>query len=222
MAGRFPNSIEAHLAGVLRAAGVLVVCAWAAGCEQEHPRTFNDFMEDALAREGVLARCSRDRTATGADAECEAARRAAGAAAAAMEEERRAELERESERKMIAMRDRAAAEGRAAADAAARAEAERAAAYDAQWRDPNAPRTASADGVAAPSFGTPLAASASAVLASADDPFAEFVPVVPPLEIAAVSPPTSDFRIAEPELELGEVAKIPRPFRNKEDVAVPH
>jgi hypothetical protein len=220
VAGRFANSIEAHLAGVLRAAGVLVVCAWAAGCEQENPRTFNDFMEDALAREGVLARCNRDRTATGADAECEAARRAAAAAAAAVEEEGRAELERESERKMIALRDRLAAEDRAAADAVARAEAERAAAYDAQWRDPNAPRTAGA--VSAPSFGAPLATSASAALASVDDPFAAFVPVVPPLEVAAVSPPTSDFRIVEPELELGEVATIPRPFRNKEDVAVPH
>jgi hypothetical protein len=220
VAVRFANPIGTDLAGVLRAVGVLLVCAWAAGCEQENPRTFDDFMEDALAREGVLARCNLDRTTTDEDAECEAARRAASAVAAEMEQARKGGLERESERKMIAMRDRVAEQDRAAAEVAARAEAERAAAYDAQWRDPTSPRTASAEGVPAPAFGAPLGAFAAA--APQDDPFAEFVPVVPPLEVAAVAPPVSDFQIAEPELEFGEVTSIPRPFRNKEDAAVPH
>ncbi len=216
MTARIAHSIRMKTASALRAAGVLFACVvLTIGCEQEKPRTFNDFMEDGLAREGVLARCNRDRRASGRDVECEAARRAAIAVAAQVEEARKAGLELESERKMLAMRDQLEMRDRAAAQAAAEAEAARVAAYEAQWRDPSGP---AAERPAA------LPPASAAGLAADSDPFAEFVPVVPPLEVAAVNPPLSDFRIMKPELEieLADVTIIPRPFRNDEDTAVPH
>ena len=34
------------------------------------------------------------------------------------------------------------------------------------------------------------------------------------LEIAAVEPPANDVPVLEPEIELGELAVVPRPFRD--------
>ena len=91
-----------HAGLALLAAGVLAACA-----PQSEPRTISDFMEDGFARDGVLARCNQDPEAASADEECATARRAA--AAVALEAERRgrqSELDRESEDKLLAMRER--------------------------------------------------------------------------------------------------------------------
>jgi hypothetical protein len=74
----------------------------AACAPQPEPRTALEFMEDGLARDGVLARCNQDREATLADAECANARRAAAAVALEAERGREPELERESEVKLAA------------------------------------------------------------------------------------------------------------------------
>lgn len=118
---------------------MLVAVAGAiAGCSTPppEPRTFFFFMEDGIAREGVLARCNQDREATANDAECNNARRAAAAIAVEQERARSAELEAESERKLLALRARAAreAEAQQQAEAAARAAEEQA--YEDQWREP--------------------------------------------------------------------------------------
>jgi hypothetical protein len=149
-------------------AGLVAACS----SPQPEPRTFFFFMEDGIAREGVLARCNRDRDATAEDEECNNARRAASALAVEQERGRRAALDAESERKLLAMRARAdrEAEMQRQAEAAAR-EAERQA-YEDQWREPSPPA----------------------------------------FEIAAVTPPASDVIIAAPELDLEELATIPRPF----------
>ena len=80
-------------------------------------------MEDGFAREGVLARCNADREATAGDVECKNARRAAVVVAAEKEDERLRALELESQRKLVAMRDRAARQEQAQQDAAAAAKA---------------------------------------------------------------------------------------------------
>lgn len=92
-------------------------------------------MDDRIAREGTLARCSLSPDEASADLECANARRAASAIALAEERRRRRELEVESERKLEALRRQIAqseAAERAAAEAAAAA-AE--AAYEARWID---------------------------------------------------------------------------------------
>jgi hypothetical protein len=74
----------------------------AACAPQPEPRTVSEFMEDGLARDGVLARCNQDREATLTDAECANARRAAAAVALEAERGREPKLERESEVKLAA------------------------------------------------------------------------------------------------------------------------
>jgi hypothetical protein len=152
-------------------------------------------MEDGLARDGVLARCNADAEAAKQDVECENARRAAAAVAAnaaASDQARSADLARESERKMLAMRERdtRAQQAEAQAEAAARAQSE--AEYEAQWRAQSA-------------------GGASAGEENADG-FA-FVPARPALKVAAVAPPRGDLTIGAPELDTRDVAIIPRPFR---------
>ena len=105
-----------------------------AGCYEPPPRSFTEFMEDRLAREGTIAICNQDPIASRTDIECANARRAEAAIALRLERARREELERESERRLEALRremherERIATE---AALAAARAERE---AYEAIWR----------------------------------------------------------------------------------------
>jgi hypothetical protein len=152
----------------------VVFGALVAGCDQPQPRSFNDFMEDAIAREGALARCNQDRDATLNDIECANARRAAAALAVRGERERREQLDRESQRKLLALRERAALQEAAAAQAAAAKRAAEEAAYEARWRDP----TKTADGnvagsglpgdaaATAPAFGAPLEAPLPAIAAS--------------------------------------------------------
>ena len=95
-------------------------------------------MEDGLAREGVLARCNQDRQASNADEECANARRAAATLAAAGESERSASLEKESARKLNALRDRQVRQQQAAQDAETAAKAAADEAYEAQFRDKSA------------------------------------------------------------------------------------
>lgn len=107
--------------------GVLLA-ALAAGCVEPPPRSFHEFMDDRIAREGVLARCGRDGEPRD-DVECANARRAAATIALRKERERRKELARESERKIEALREQV--ERREAAAREAEAAARRA--YDEQW-----------------------------------------------------------------------------------------
>jgi hypothetical protein len=193
---RAPGRID--LIAALRAAGATIALATLVACQQGHePRTASDFMEDGLARDGVLARCNGDAAASRRDVECDNARRAAAAVAAGdtdVDRTRSADLARQSERKMLAMRERDSREQQAGAQAAADARAQTDAQYEAQWREQNsAGKTASANDV--------------------DTDF-EFVPARPSLKVAAVAPPASDLTIVPPELQSSDVAIItPRPFR---------
>ena len=180
----------------LSAAALMIVVAalLCAGCGQHEPRSFQDFMDDAIARDGALARCNEDRDATLDDIECSNARRAAAAVAVTVERARSADLELQSERKLAALRDRTAIQQQAELRAAAEAEAAAEAAYDAQWVDPSAEQAQDFE----------IAAFAR---------YEGHVPPRPTLELAAVTPPASDLHITRPELDLDE-AVIPRPFRD--------
>ena len=196
---RAPGRIE--LIAAIRAAGATIAFATLVACQQEHgPRTINAFMEDGLARDGVLARCNQDPAASERDVECDNARRAAAAVAARDADAARprsGDLARQSERKMLAMRERDSRTQEAQVQAAADERAQSDAKYEAQWREQSAAgRTASANKV--------------------DDEF-DFVPARPLLQIAAVAPPTSDLTIVAPELDTKAVAIIPRPFRGAAD-----
>jgi len=200
-----------------------------AGCSGQHePRSFQDFMDDAIARDGVLARCNQDREESLDDVECSNARRAAEAAAVALERARSAELALESERKLLALRERVAIQQEAELRAVAEAQAAAEAAYDAQWIDPSARQqplgadvvaSLDADAAAAarafgPPIGAPVLSENSAVYDFAV--YAKYdgqLPMRPSLELAAVTPPVSDLQINRPQLDLDE-AVIPRPFRD--------
>lgn len=82
-------------------AAVLVACAPKTG-----PRTVADFMDDGLAREGVLTRCNQNREETLNDEECNNARRAAATLALEAERARATAPEQQSEAKLVAMRGR--------------------------------------------------------------------------------------------------------------------
>lgn len=103
-------------------------------CEEPRPRSFTDFMDDRIAREGTMAHCNQNPVATADDIECANARRAAATIALRAERERHEQLERESERKLEAMRNEMAERERIVREstlAAARAERE---AYELMWR----------------------------------------------------------------------------------------
>ncbi|HVY65205.1 MAG TPA: hypothetical protein VHH11_10340 [Gammaproteobacteria bacterium] len=98
----------------LAALGVaMAFAACMAGCDgaQPGPRTYYDFKEDSVARDGVLSRCNEHRDAAANDQECSAARRAAAAAAIEQERLRSGGLEQQSERRIVALRDRDAHQG---------------------------------------------------------------------------------------------------------------
>jgi hypothetical protein len=179
-------------------AAVVTACA----PSQPEPRSVLDFMDDGLAREGVLTRCNQNRDATLDDPECVNARRAAATLAIEGDRERAEENERESERKLLALRERSYRESAAE-------------------RGPTSAADASS---AAPSFGAPVGAvmpsmtesSLFDVYADGSDPLGR-----PNLEVAAAEPPANDFEIASPELELADLAIIPRPFRSEDGTPVP-
>jgi hypothetical protein len=114
--------------------GLLGVGLLLTACEKARPRTFADFMDDQIAREGTIAHCNENPVETAADIDCANARRAAATIALRAERERHDELERESERKLEALREEMAERERIVRDstlAAARAERE---AYEKLWR----------------------------------------------------------------------------------------
>jgi len=155
-------------------------------------------MEDGLAREGVLARCNQDRQASSTDEECANARRAASTLAAAGESERSVNLEKESARKLNALRDRQVRQARADQDAEVAAKAAADAAYEAQWRKNAA------------------GGAAEGPISNADDRSVEReslsqLPARLELKLAAATPPPSDLKPQKPEIE--QAAIIPRPFR---------
>jgi hypothetical protein len=207
---------------VLRSGSALLATAALAACVPEPgPRTAFDFMEDGSARDGVLTRCNRDRDATLADEECANARRAAAAIALEAERAREADLTRESEAKLLAMRDgearRSAAEEGAETAALAAAEA----AYEARWRNSNATLDANGRAAAAPApaFGAPLGPVMPSMTDSAlFDVFAEGADPLGrrTLEVEAAVAPSNEFEIPSLELALNDLAVIPRPFREDE------
>ncbi len=114
---------------------LVLMASLLAGCSTEpRPRSFMEFMDDSLAREGALARCNRDREATADDAECVNARRAASTIAARADEALREQREENSDFLRARARDRAGYVQTNAerADAAAQVTAE--AEYEEQWR----------------------------------------------------------------------------------------
>ena len=89
-----------------KAVVTLLFAATVAACApQSAPRSVLDFMEDGLARDGVLTRCNRNHDEALDEVECANARRAATTLAVEAERVRAAEFDRESERKLAAMRD---------------------------------------------------------------------------------------------------------------------
>jgi hypothetical protein len=177
---------------------LLTVAAWLVACDSGKPRSYEFFMDDGIAREGVLARCNQDREASARDAECDNARRAAATLAAGEDRRSAASLEQESARKLSALRDRQVREQEAEQEAADAAKAAAAADYDAHWRDKN-PQADAADSET-----------------ETDDRFAEReslsqLPTRPELKVAAVAPPRSEIKLEKPEIEQAAIA--PRPFR---------
>lgn len=199
---------------------LLAAALLAYACEAPPPpRSFVDFLDDSIARESVLLRCNQDRDTSANDPECVNARRAAAAIAARADEARRAELERESERKREAVRAAAAAEQQRQLEAARAAQAAQEAAYDAQWTAPASNATTDAN--------TPTADEAAPAPGSVPAP--EVAPAAPssgsPASAAVPNPdatPESDNErldaIAVPVVppSLHEApppkAEIPRPF----------
>jgi len=86
-----------------------------AGCAEEAlPVSANQFMQNPRLLEATMVRCARNRSETKYDAECLNARDAVNRLEAASEQERRHQLEAQSERKRKALRrtQEAAAEAR--------------------------------------------------------------------------------------------------------------
>jgi hypothetical protein len=113
---------------------VLAVGAALSACiDQSQPRSFTEFMDDSIAREGTLVRCNADRAATANDLECINARRAASAIAAQAESERREQLEAASESQRRAVRRSYDAQQAAARHAQVVAQIAEQDAYESQW-----------------------------------------------------------------------------------------
>src|SRR5262245_33686966 len=176
-------------------------------------------MEDGFAREGVLARCNQSSDATG-DEECVNARRAASAIAAQEDSAKSSDRAAQSQRKLVAMRDRSARAEQAQHEAEAAARAATDAAYEARWQGAApAAQGASEGSAAAPAFGAPLGQKMPSMSANAksDDVYGESlsqVPARPEIELAAIEPPKSEVPPARVEIE--KTAIIPRPFRQNE------
>jgi len=196
----------------------LLAAALAACAPQPEPRTVIDFRDDGFAREGVLTRCSESRDETVADEECVNARRAAAMIALEAERARAPQLEQESEAKLLALREGTARQAAAEQDALAADRAASEAAYEARFGRPAGSGDASP--TPAPAYGAPI----GSVLPSMQDaPAFVYAEGADPLgrrsiEIAAAEPPTNDFVIASPRLEMTELAVVPRPFRDDIDL----
>ncbi len=116
---------------------LVLLAYFSTGCvEEPRPRSYMEFIEDTIAREGTLSRCNRDREATAREAECMNARRAASTIAARADEALREQREAESEAQLAAARERAEREQIAIRQTRAAAEANAEAEYEAQWTEP--------------------------------------------------------------------------------------
>jgi len=176
------QSSESKAVGAAALALIAVATLLSACVEEPPPRSFTEFMDDSLAREGTLVRCNADRDATANDIECINARRAAQAIAAQEEEQKRARLEEQSEARLIAARQRADAqfEAQRQAEVAAEQEAERA--YEAQWSDTTTDTIAT---VGIPDTSSAGAVSGSTVVGAAAAP----QPQLEPVNVPTVRPP---------------------------------
>ncbi len=85
------------------------LCVALGGCAPEQkPRTIADFEADRSALDAKLVSCRADRRAAIEDPECQSARTAANRIAMAEESERKARLEKDSQRQLDALRRRQA------------------------------------------------------------------------------------------------------------------
>jgi hypothetical protein len=136
------ESIRSPMASLV-AAFAVAVGLFIVGCAPPpQPRSFAEYLEDRMLMEGTLARCNADRSGTYDDLDCANARRAAVTIALRIEEARREELERESERKLTELRDELARREQREREALAEAEAARQAAYEAIWKGNTVPEGA--------------------------------------------------------------------------------
>jgi len=148
-----------HKRALVTVLGTFVV----AGCVDEpRPRSYQEFMDDPIAREGTLARCNQERDVTAGDLECVNARRAASTTAARAEAARAEQFEAESDIKREALRDRVGAQQLAARRVEEQAKRAEEASYAAQWESaPQATSPQAAPPQAASNFGSPVAAPRS-------------------------------------------------------------
>lgn len=207
---------DAGLRSAVRAASAVVfLAAVTAACDRQAPRTFNDFMEDPIARDGAIARCNQDRDAAVNDIECANARRAAAAVAVREERERNEALAAESERKLRELRlelERAEEAARLAAEeAAAKARAE----YEAQWNAAEEPDEQQASAPSPPrETAAPVASIAGPpVLPRRAAPAADLLPSPNPGPGELALSPPDDALSDQSGTERGIV---PRPFRGGE------
>lgn len=132
---RLPAVPVARVPAVLVCLGMVL-----AACEKPvPPRSFAEFMDDPVARDGIIAYCNERPVEAVSNIECANARRAQATMALRAERERRAELERESERKLAAMRIEMVERERIVREttlAAARSELE---AYEKMWAPQSGP-----------------------------------------------------------------------------------
>jgi hypothetical protein len=177
------SGLRLRLGAALLTAAVLAACA-----PDPRPRTVFDFMEDGLAREGVLTRCNQDRDATLTDEECANARRAAAALALEAERARESELERSSEAKLAAVRAR-----------------------EDRQNDTERPQATSS----VPAFGAPVGAVMPSMAQSFDVYASGAEPLGRrSLEVEDVAPPANELEIQSPQLAVTDLAIVPRPFRD--------
>ena len=212
--------------GVIRLLPLVMGASLMVGCvEEPRPRSYLEFMEDPIAREGTLARCNQDRNATADDPECINARRAASTAAARVEAARAEQLEAASNVKREAFRQRIAAQQAAARQAEEAAQRAEEAAYDAQWTETQPPRpesgasasvptpaTGPGDPANVPNWEQPATTHAEQLsfieVPSVESPVDK---VLGEIELPSIATP----RQLEPEPKLEELT-IPRPFRQAE------
>ena len=159
-------------------AGVLAACQ---GSQQPGARTFYDFKEDSVARDGVLSRCDSAPDTSASDLECIAARRAAAAVAVEQERSRTDGFDRQSERKLVALRDRSARSEQSGEASAA-----------------------------APAYGAPLGRVLPSMDNTASaDPYEVQFPSRTSFKLGAVEPPPSQIEIVQPTLKPEDVAVHP-------------
>ncbi len=170
---------------LLAVGAVMVLAGLVTACQGSQPggRTFYDFKEDSVARDGVLSRCDKAPDATAADLECIAARRASAAVALEQERTRSDGLDRQSERKLVALRDRSA-------------------------RQEQGEQAATAPG--APAFGAPIGNVLPSMSDSASvDPYDVHFPGRPSFDLGEIAPPSSEVEIVQPTLKPEDVAVRP-------------